>query len=599
MQQPFAARNQPDHAAHSPEPLQFKFAWPAVGPAGECDNFFLGIWHPYRPLAVQWPSGRAVHHVVRQGRNWLLAGAVSERHAPPRALVHARDDGSTAVAFRGYLCSPAVHSYSPAERLLGYWERNALAEHNGVFSAAVVSEHGAALSLVSDVLGFGPLYYRHLAGALLFATNPRFLVTGSDAPDMLAWRSMLEGGVIGADRSVTSQVNRLPAGKALVATGRQLKLTSWLELEDLPRGDRPLDESGIRETETVFQEAMDRCLALESLDVLLPLSSGHDSRRILASLVDRRTAFQAVTGRVFHKRRDLDARFAAEMARHFGFRHSIVETATPAEYVRQDKVRRLLADAESGMHSWVPGFVEGLPASPAMVFDGIAGDILGNPGYRLPALYDSTARDVEIILSATLPVGHDQTLNPAAWPQRERALEDLRTYLRSLPQRVNLAEFAFLLLRQRRSAALWSQQLLPAGYVPVCPFLDLEYVRLLLSFRPQDKHLIVLQRRCLAVFWPEYARFPGTRDIPPDASQRSARPDREAGFRCLQTMLSEIRSSGGDARLRYLLSSRGRMLLRGARVSRRVAAMAGWRLQGILELSARECARPGCWKNIS
>src|SRR5262249_13049260 len=242
---------------------------------------------------------------------------------------------------------------------------------------------------------------------------------------------------------------RLPAGKMLEARGESSKLVSWLELEQLPRGDRPLDERGIAEVEAVFQEAMERRLALADLDVLLPLSSGHDSRRMLASLVHRKASFHSLTSRVFHKGRDLDARYAAEMARDFGLSHTIVEPPGADQFAHQDRVRRLLTDAESGMHSWVPGLMRALTPRPGMVLDGIAGDILGNPGFRIPGMYRSPAEDIDIMLDASLPNAFERLLRAGAWPTAAMVRDDLRAYLETLPQRINLAEFAFILLRQR------------------------------------------------------------------------------------------------------------------------------------------------------
>ena len=65
------------------------------------------------------------------------------------------------VAFRGYVL-PHLHSYSPAEEVLAYWEVQPHAEHNGVFSAALIGSGGNTLTLITDVLGMGPLYYRTL-----------------------------------------------------------------------------------------------------------------------------------------------------------------------------------------------------------------------------------------------------------------------------------------------------------------------------------------------------------------------------------------------------------------------------------------------------
>lgn len=576
--------------------LRIGFTWPSSPPSSPTDNFFFGIWHPRRAIDLRWHGEPPAGVATLTGRNWALASAVSPLHDPGGALVHQAADGETALAFRGYVLAPPLHSYSAGAELIDYWQSNPWREHNGVFAVARIAGHGAEILLATDLLGFAPLYYTRFDGALLFATNPRWLVTTDVSSDLVAWRGLLESGFLAAERTLTEGVHRLPAGKALLASGASLRLTSWLELDTLPKGERRLDAAGVAEVERVFHDAMDRCLALPRLDVLLPLSSGHDSRRILSSLLRRGRPFEALTCRVFHQGRDLDARYATEMARDLGLRHRVVEPAPADQFAQDDLTRQVLTDAETGMHSWVPRLMAALPAAPTMLLDGIAGDILGNPGFRIPGLYQSRERDIGIILEASLPGAYQRVLARVAWPDAASVREDLRSYLLSLPQEVNLAEFAFILLRQRRATAPWSQQLLPPGHVAVCPFLDLDYLRLLLSFVPADKHATILQRRCLAEFWPDLHRYPGTRDIPPQSRRRSTRIDRELTLACARSTLAELESRGGLARLRDLLSGRGRLALLAARASRHLMLRTHWQLGTLEELVLREQDRQHGWK---
>jgi hypothetical protein len=560
------------------------------------DNFFLGIWHPQRNVELSLTGEPPTPVQTRRGRNWALASAVSPFHDARDSLTHESGDGRLALAFRGYLVDPPLHSYSPGDRLIKYWMADWRRQHNGVFSAARICDDSGELTLATDLLGFSPLYYAHLAGAIIFSTNPRLLDSPQAQPDYIAWRGLLESGFISSDRTLSLGVCRLPAGKVLRATRDFTKFDSWLELEALPAGDRRLDSRGIAEVERTFHEALDRCLALENLHILLPLSSGHDSRRMLGSLLRRGQPFDVVTCRVFHKGRDLDARYAAEMARDLGLRHRIVEPPPVAEFALDDRTRQILTDAETGMHSWVPQFMRSLPAAPTMLLDGIAGDILGNPGFRIPGLYESRVRDIEIILDASLGGAFNKVLDPANWPNAAAVREDLHEYLRRLPQRVNLAEFAFILLRQRRATAPWSQQLLPPGHVAVCPFLDLDYLRLLLSFVPADKHAVILQRRCLAEFWPDLYRYPGTRDIPDHVGQDFQQFDRERVVACRKFRLRELKQRGGLPYIRRLLTPRGRLALFASRISRYMMVETEWQLARLEEIVLRELGRTQGWR---
>lgn len=576
--------------------LRLEFCWPSHRPSTPSDNFFVGVWHPQRNVEVSWAGKPPTEVRTRSGPNWALASAVSLRHDDHRALIHESADGRLILGFRGYLTDPPLHSYSPADHLTEYWRGHWRREHNGVFSAARICTDTGELLLATDLLGFSPLYYTQWAGAIVFSTNPRLLGTPQAKPDQVAWLGLLESGFISSDRTLSEGVCRLPAGKVLRANRDGVIFDTWLSLDSMPPGDRPLDSRGIAEVEDIFHRAVDRCLALKNLNVVLPLSSGHDSRRILGSLLRSRQSFESITCRVFHKGRDLDARFASAMARDLGLLHRIVEPPSAEEFARDDRTRQILTDAETAMHSWVPQFMRALPGTPSMVVDGVVGDILGNPGFRIPGLYESREKDIQIILDASLNGAFNNVLDPANWPDAAVVRNDLRDYLLQLPQRINLAEFAFILLRQRRTTSPWSQALLPPGHVAVCPFLDLDYLRLLLSFVPADKHAVVLQRRCLAEFWPDLYRYPGTRDIPDDAVQDSWNFERERVVACRKLRFRELKEGQGLPYLRSLLAPRGRMALLASRISRRMMLGTEWQLATLEEFVLREMKHTDGWR---
>src|SRR4029453_2651088 len=111
---------------------------------------------------------------------------------------------------------------------------------------------------------------------------------------------------------------------------------------------------------------------------------------------------------------------------------------------------------------------------------------------------------------------------------------------------------------------------LPPGALVLFPFLDLDYVRLLFEFVPNDKHRTILQRRCLAEFWPDYYRYPGTRDVPADAVTRPDDVDRESTLLCFAGLIGEIAARAGLGDVRALLNLRGAFGFEAARRSRGV-----------------------------
>jgi hypothetical protein len=580
--------------------LSIRFRWPGQGPSGECDNFFFGVWHPRRRIRVEWVGVPSVPYVSRGGPNWLLASAASPVHPAGTGLVHAGENGSGA-AFRGYIV-PRLHSYASGADVLQYWDRDLRSEHNGVFSTAVIGAGGLTLTLLTDVLGMGPLYYRSLGEATVFATNSRFLLTEEDGPDLVAWRSLIQTSWIVGDRSLCPAVKRLPAGHALTVSRDGEKVSAWFDFQRLPGGTRAVGPTAVAEVEEALEQAVGRCLDLQTGGgVVLPLSSGFDSRRMLAILMKKRVDFQAITCRTYQKNhRELDARFASEMSRDFGFAHQIVEPGSYQQYVGDDVARRVLVDAETREHSWAMSVMKALPARPNVFFDGIGGDILGDPvGWSVHvglAIEDrSPDLEVDAIAGHSIRDTFDSILSPRIWPSVEDLRETVKSYVRPFLPRQNLSELAFLLLRQRRAIAPWSQQLVPPGQVPVCPYLDLDYLRLLLEFTSVDKHATKFQRACLREFWPQLYKYPGNRDIPESVPPGSPDLENNRALSCYAPMRDEMRARDGMLLLRELLTPKGRLVLRMSEWSRSVQIRGLWYLHPLMELVFRQAHIRPCW----
>ena len=383
----------------------------------------------------------------------------------------------------------------------------------------------------------------------------------------------------------------------MIATREGVEERPWFDFDSLPNGARTIDDRAFAEVEKQFQSSMSRCLALRDVKPILPLSSGHDSRRILASLLSNNVDFESFTVRVQQKEfRDLDATFAAAMAADFEFPHTVVELAEPRKYVIDNTSRRILTDTESSWHTWVLSLLRAFPQEPGLVFDGILGDILGNPGFRIPDMYESTEKDLDLILKKVVTDDYDSVLAPSQWPSAADVRNDIGQYLQPFMHRYNMAEFAFILLRQRRNTALWSQQIMPAGHVVACPYLDLDYISLLLEFSPKEKHSAVFQRQCLHRFWPDLARYPGNRDIPPDMSSGDPSMVMKRDLECFNQLCKEISEANRFGELMRFLTVRRRLTLMASRLRRESTVRWSWGVNRLLELQAREAIRTPCWE---
>jgi hypothetical protein len=588
--------------------MRLKLTWPRMASPHLYENFYLGGWHPSETIALDWsdppPSVRPVCIV---GNNWFLASNTSRVHRHEPGLVHAppasQGKPADAVAFSGYILAPPVHSYSPSQDILSYWLNVSPGEHNGVFSAACVRDSGAVLDLVTDMFGIAPLYYRRLQDLVLFATNPRYLAADGDEPDYRAWRCLVQTGFILGDRTLTKSVLRVPPRHVLRFRGDTIEARPWFDYGGWPDGSRRIDGEAIANFEESFQSALSRCLQLQTPGIVLSLSSGHDSRRILAGLQYRDVPFEALTVRVFQKEnRDLDATFASLMAEELGFPHRVIDSSHAVgsrgyavEFARYDRERQILLASECDYHTWAVPLMHALPESPTIFFDGLAGDVFGNSGFVVPHLHEDPEADRFLIADHAISSEFDGLFRRESLPTADDIRDELIAFIEKLPPGLNQAELAFLLLQTRRAIAIWAQLMVPAGHVVVCPYFDLDHIRVTLAYHPGDKFVMKPQTRCLERFWPLYFAFPGSRAIPPDIPPGPSRLTRLRYVACFRQLQQELLESGAMPEMTRFLGANGRLRFWLARKNGWAGQRLGWAFKQLMELVAQETEKSACW----
>lgn len=536
-------------------PATLRFACPFGGSAGYCADGFVGVWSPRRPLRVSGEGVDPQRAAIRQGENWFLCSPWADLPSGPQAKVHADERQNRGLAFRGYTLEPALHQFSAPADLWSYWQDGGGRCPNGVF--AMASLDGAArLTLRTDAFGFSPLYYRVRGDLVLFATKPDLLIAGDSEIDPLGAATVMAHSYPLGDRTLLRDIFRCPYGVTLRFEGStEPRRETWFSADDLPEADQPLDDAAAARAENAFQRAVQRCTALGHGETHVPLTSGFDSRRIVGALLEQQTPFRTTTVRVFRNGgRDLDARYGAQIAQYYGIDQNIVDLPSPEQYAQDDAARQRELCAETGMHDgWVLSLMRALPSGPTTILDGFLGDVLARPGYRLEGadFYHDPERDIELIGKDLAQTPLQRHLSEAFRPG-EAAQEELRRYLAPMASKRNVAELAFLLLRQRRATALWSQQMARPEHLMTCPYADLDYIRTVTALRPEERWASDLQRICLERFHPELASFPGSHAIPAEAVPEGQQGNRERNHACVRRLVRGL----DPARNRGLLSER-------------------------------------------
>ncbi len=491
-------------------------------------EFFLVCLYPPAPAAFQGSPAAGLDTQNGDGF-WSVT---SKARQSGQGLVSATSAGH--VLFRGYDADLGVHSYSDASVKEKIADPAKL--ENGVFAYIRMGHEGAPALVKSDPLGVAPFYYRTLpGGAYLFASHPPLLYMEGDDVNLTGWMSMLQNGFSYGDQSFYKDIHRVPAGTELIIDAGKLATRAWFDAAALPVGDQKIDDDAFRIVEEAYATGMEKLLALGETRTL-PFSSGYDSRRFFATMMEKKAAFKAVTCQTFHRKKgrdyDIDSFFAPKIAAEFGVDCELVHASAPSDYAVDSRRRMALIGTESFMHGWAVPFMNWLAKQPmSIVFDGLAGDTLGNSGYEFDGLHASAASDTEILMKETVDVKKFDELS-ALFPTADEFKRQYRTHLERYPRNLNGAELAFLQGRTRRCISPWITMMHPPGQVVVFPYYDLRFVLATLRYDPAEKYKWFFQKECLKRSYPAYFDFPGSRNMPaemaPMPQEQSDALDRQA-----------------------------------------------------------------------
>lgn len=585
--------------------VMLELRWPEPAGPGWIQEAFVGAWHPTAELEVSVPpEGNGISLSRRASGNWCIVGT-QPAFLQGGSLVHARpleraDNGVVAMAFRGYLASPPLHSWVGDASLFAAQD-NWPVSPNGIFAAASINARERSLTLQVDAFGVAPLYWRVLDnGVVLFATSPRYLRLTERQLDPCAARSMLSRGTVLGDMSLVPGVVRVPAGARIRFDSKGRRTEHWFSFDSLPSGDEPLSDSLLSDIEDAFQAAMDRCLTVAGdYELVLPLSGGDDSRRFLGALLSRKTSFRAETIRTVGKNlRDADASFATELARHYGFPHRVHGDMSLAQFATNDSRYRLLLGTELSLSSWLMPLMESLPQAPVALFDGVAGDTLGNDCNLVPlALYDVPQAQLDReLIRFLLPETSNRIFVPEQFTPLEQVQNRILDAFRRLPSTQNRIILATLLTHTRREVGAPMHHLVSAGRLVLCPYFDLDYVAEALRLAPAWKHQQSLQARCLERFHPQLYAMPNSK------RNNASAPLVKRGFHRERT-LAQIRQLRKEVGARRLVSLYRRTLVAPysyaaflSPLSHRLQLITQWWLHPLLMLESERLRAVSTWR---
>lgn len=426
-------------------------------------------------------------------------------------IVH--EDQKNITIFRGYDLEVKVHSHSEQLASLNQAELT-----NGVFAFIQFNKIDCVTTVKTDMLGISPIYYRNLNGTILISSHPNLLKTDFDKPDPISELSLLKNGFIFGDRTCYAEINRIPPATVMTIKGGIVKSTKWHDYSSFPAGVERISERAFEEVEEAFSASMEKCLLLSNQKILLPLSSGYDSRRIFAYLVEKNIKFETITSQAYKKIGnrfyDIDGNYAPLIAKKFNVNNKLIKATTGSSLYLDFEKRDNLLGNETLMHSWSIPLINALDTeSPSIIFDGLAGDTLGNTGFEFPGFHVEPEKNLEILFNETKKSFLSKKLINSSTLESEFC-EAYWQSLNTLPNTPNQCELAFLLFRTRRSISPWITFTQNKNHLVLFPYVDKNHVYKTLKYKPADKYKHFFQKRCLKDFYPNYYNFQGSRDMP-------------------------------------------------------------------------------------
>jgi hypothetical protein len=540
-------------------------------------EFFLICIFPEKPLSFS-ESDASSFHVLSKENFWSIS---SKTRDGSKSLLH--EIGAEHILFRGYETDMSVHSYTAYSEMSKLVESDRLV--NGVFSYIRINDLEKKAIVKGDALGVSPLFYREDDGCFLFSSHASLIHKKNDKINLVSWMSLMQNGFNFADNCFYEEINRFPAGSQLTLAHNKQEMFQWFDLASLPDGDALIDEHAFQEVEDAYKNSMQKCLTLKTEAITLPFSSGYDSRRFFAFLQGKKVPFKAITCQSFHRKNgkdyDIDAHFAPKIAAAFGVNCEVLAAADNSTLQQDNQRRMALIGTETFMHEWSFPLMKWLAEQPpSIVFDGLAGDTLGNSGFEFEGLHESPEKDLQILMEETIKPEFFDNLS-SAFPSLDAYKQAYRKNLLSYPATLNRAEFIFLQSRTRRCISPWITMMHPPGQVVVFPYYDMGFVRATMKYSPAEKYKWFFQKECLKRFYPDYFEFNGSRNLPNDLQARPVQESQAIDRIRSQFLYEDIANI--FTTLKYL-NLKNKLLLLSSLVFKNLRSRRNWIIRPLLLL---------------
>jgi asparagine synthetase B (glutamine-hydrolysing) len=489
------------------------------------DQMYEASWHSCYQRREVWSDNLA-------GLGHLGIGAINTEQQP---IVDGAS-GATAV-FCGKIFDYDVKRQSLAEEgvsyqwqgndgeFLSHWtsrrEMSTLREVNGIFSLAVWHPAERKLLLTGDRYGFRPLYYYHdkQRGIVAFSSDLRGVLAAGLSSLKVNWRAVNSflhlGHPLGED-TLFEGVYRLPPASVMTFQNNRVHISRYWSLTELPVQQSMTVDEAIDGCVDLFRQAIKRRIKTPSVNHMLLLSGGQDSRHIAAELKQQGLDFTAYTTTGFKPTIE-DKILASTLAQALDIPHVYVPLPKDGFLTYYWPRAHAQVDYEVDLHEWILPLVDALPSEPHINFDGIVGDTCLSSVFLKPREYQ-LAREGQLdqLIRGLVerehwpPIFHPSI---ARHLNREFLYDSIREQFEPFAGHPNLINFAYMSMRTTRAISLFAFKMVIQKAESFYPFADNDYFNFAMSIPPEFKLDGKLHRKVLDRAYPDLRGVPTTKEI--------------------------------------------------------------------------------------
>lgn len=384
---------------------------------------------------------------------------------------------------------------------------SSLKKAGGTF--AYVLYHEGVLSVGTDAMGFHPLYFTDGQGPhdIAFSTSLTHLKRRLKNPKIneSSLNLILNGGATIGAMSTIKSVNRLREGELFHIVQAEQGKRLLIERFDFYR---PKDESSsehefVQENNFLLNRAVQLlCADMDGFERVIPITAGHDSRRIAATAHAAGIPFTGVTQQTVHgSGLDIDTHVAKEVMSMLGMSAQHQCLAMPERKTRltQALEKDYWCGFESEQHDWSVNLMSALPER-SVIADGIVGDWIVNTDLLLKSpelapLYNDPAGMASALMKRMqlMPLGPRK--NGQSGEEERRTLLEVRLNDYADTGHMLLTYMTFN--RARRNIGCWFNAFLLKGHQVALPYTDVALFEQSLSM-PFNLRTELMQQRCLS-----------------------------------------------------------------------------------------------------